>query len=148
MVALGIAGLILAHPRVMNVGRLNIEAVQAIVKGSSSHYFISRLSQDRWAAVASWLQGRGQPHIVVATKDPWGFHLRTHISALILPDAQSSQLLLRFLKENSASYVLLAEPPEDLHGPERRLYAESFAPETYGPVFQTGDLRLYAVPNK
>jgi hypothetical protein len=144
VVAAGIAILILAHPRVTLVARLNATAIEMFVKGSETERTASR----EWSAVTEWLHSRGGRKIVIAANAPAELHWRTGIPAVILPEARNSRLLLKFFHDYHVSYVLFDRPPEDLPGSVRRLYAESFAPELNGPVFQHGNLRLYAIPRK
>ena len=144
LIAAGIAILILVHPRVTLVARLNAAAIEMLVKGSETERIASR----EWFAVTEWLQSRGGREIVIAANDPGELHWRTRVPALILPEARNGRLLLKFLHDYHVSYILLDRPPEDLPGSVRRFYAESFAPESNGPVFQYGSLQLYAIPRK
>lgn len=146
LVALSLAAVILAHPRIMLVARLNVDAVQAFVNGSAR----VSISDGEWLSTANWLKRHGPPKRIVAVPVAYldVFHWHTRIPAVILPKAQTGRQLFDFLHENHATYVLLTQSPEDLAGPERRVYADSFAPETNGPVLREGNLRLYTVPQR
>jgi hypothetical protein len=66
LVALGLAAVILAHPRIMLVARLNVEAVQVFVNGSAR----VSISDEEWLSTANWLKRHAPPKALLQFLSP------------------------------------------------------------------------------